>query len=163
MPRWPVVPGANGELFLCLTGMNQKEIDVQVLILDQSTADRAALADNLRRAGFTSLAVASLKAARQALAQRRFDLLLLDLNFSDGSGLQFCSEIREQLGDGLVVIFVASRSRRSHHSVAMEIGADDCVDKPWNAEELLARIEARMRRRSCPTSPICRRDTSVPS
>ncbi len=124
-----------------------EEMDVQALIVDSNADDCATLVEDLRQGGFDALAVASVRQAREALERQSFDLLLLELKLPDGDGLQLCNEIRERLGDGMVIIFVTDRKSPKYRAVGIELGADDFMDKPCNGEELLARIEARIRRR----------------
>ena len=120
---------------------------VQALVLDNNEDDCALLMDNLRAAGYDAIGVASVRQAREALERQRFDLLLLELQLPDGDGLQLCNELRERLGDGMVIIFVTDRHKPASRVVGIELGADDFMSKPCDAGELLARIESRMRRR----------------
>jgi DNA-binding response OmpR family regulator len=73
---------------------------------------------------------------------------LLELSLPDGDGFQLCNEIREHFGDRMVIIFVTRRNSPQSRVVGIELGADDFMGKPCDADELLARIEVRMRRRS---------------
>lgn len=117
------------------------------LILDDNPADRVALARDLHRGGYATMAVTTLQQARQALIGQLFDLLILEVALPDGNGLQLCSEIREQLGDNMVIIFVSTYDTPVCRVVGIQLGADDFLGKPCDAEELLARIDARQRRR----------------
>jgi DNA-binding response OmpR family regulator len=130
------------------SGPAQEEKDVQALIVDNNADDCAKVVEDLHRAGYEAVAVASVREARQALADHPFDLLLLELKLPDGDGLQFCNELRERLGDGMVIIFVTETNSPASRVVGIELGADDFMGKPCDAEELLARIDARMRWRS---------------
>ena len=127
--------------------MAKEEKNVQALIVDNNADDCAKVVEDLRRAGHEAMAVASMYEARQALADHPFDLLLLELKLPDGDGLQFCNELRERLGDGMVIIFVTNVNSPASRVVGIELGADDFMGKPCDAEELLARINVRMRRR----------------
>jgi two-component system OmpR family response regulator len=122
-------------------------MNVQALIIDNNQDECARLVENLRRAGYETVAVATASQAREALASQPFDLLLLELKLPDGDGLQLCNEIRERLGDNMIIILVSHKKSAVSRVVGIELGADDFMDKPCDAEELLARIEARMRRR----------------
>ena len=122
-------------------------MDVQALIIDNNQDDCVRLVENLRRGGYETVAVATASQAREALASQSFDLLLLELKLPDGDGLQLCNEIRERLGDKMVIILVSNKKSAASRVVGIELGADDFMDKPCDADELLARIEVRMRRR----------------
>lgn len=120
---------------------------VQALILDDNVDDCATLVENLRAGGFDTVTVASVRQAREALERQTFDLMLLELKLPDGDGLHLCNEIRERLGEGMVIIFVSSGTGAQSRTVGIELGADDFLSKPCDAGELLARIESRLRRR----------------
>ncbi len=119
---------------------------VPVLVLDGDPDECAILMEHLHQHGYEPVGVGLVQQARRALETRHFDLLLLESILPDGSGLQYCNEIRDRLGPRPVIIFVSSDSRRSSRVAALELGADDYVVKPCDAEELLARIKAKLRR-----------------
>ena len=119
---------------------------MKALILDSNAEECAGVIEHLRRAGYTSITVASVAQAREALEHQAFDVLLLEWALPDGDGAQLCNEIRERLGQGMLIMFMSSRDTPSRRVVALELGADDFLSKPCNPEELLARIEARLRR-----------------
>ncbi len=120
---------------------------VQALVLDHITEDCVALVNYLRAGGYESVAVASVRQAREALEQGSFDLFVLEMELPDGDGLQLCNEIRERLGDGLMIMFVSSQNMPAQRVTAFQLGADDVLGKPCNGEELIARIDAHRRRR----------------
>lgn len=122
-------------------------VSVQALIVDNNSADHAPLLEQLHRAGYTSVAVALLKQAWQAILSQSFDLFLLELELPDGNGLSLCHDIRERLGNGVVIIFVSAQATPAQRAVGIQLGADDFLSKPCHAEELLARIDAHRRRR----------------
>ena len=119
---------------------------MKALILDSNAEDCADVIEHLRRVGYTSITVASVAQAREALEHQAFDVLLLEWALPDGDGAQLCNEIRERLGQGMLIMFMSSRDTPSRRVVALELGADDFLSKPCNPEELLARIEAHLRR-----------------
>jgi DNA-binding response OmpR family regulator len=81
---------------------------------------------------------------RRILKQGKTDLLLLDEDCPDVGGFALCSEIRSQYHTP--IIFMAEECNVSDRVRALKLGADDIVQKPYNPNELLARIEAVMRR-----------------
>jgi DNA-binding response OmpR family regulator len=81
---------------------------------------------------------------RKTLKQGKTDLLLLDEYCPDAGGFALCSEIRSQYHTP--IIFMAEECTVSERVRALKLGADDIVQKPYNPNELLARIEAVMRR-----------------
>lgn len=120
---------------------------VHALILDSNEADYAAFVECLGNAGHVSVVVTSAQQARLALQARPFDVLLLEDVLTDGDGLVLCNEIRAQYGDEMVIIFVSRCGTPGRRTVAIQLGADDFLQKPCADEELTARIEARWRRR----------------
>lgn len=110
--------------------------------------DEPAIADTilyaLRTEGFDPEWKTTVGAAREALAQRTFALAVLDIGLPDGSGFDFCRELRTR--DGLPVIFLTARSEEIDRVVGLEIGADDYIVKPFSPRELTARVRAVLRR-----------------
>jgi two-component system OmpR family response regulator len=119
----------------------------QALVIDGDQAGSDFLVDTLRAGGYVAHAVSSAAEARAALQQQAFDVILLDLALPDADGLHLCYELRERLGTQVVIVVVSAQSTPSTRVVALEVGADDFVAKPFAADELLARIEAHLRRR----------------
>ena len=121
---------------------------MQALVVFAGNSDeRAALVNCLRQGGYDTVEVDSVQQARQALQDHQFALLFLDLGLPGASGLQLCEETRERLGAEMVIFFVSRDGTPYNGCVGLEFGADDFVLKPFNTEELLARIEAKLRRR----------------
>jgi two-component system, OmpR family, phosphate regulon response regulator PhoB len=89
----------------------------------------------------------TLEGALRRLESDAVDLVLLDVSLPDGDGFQLCSMLR---GDdrfrGLPVIFLTSRSETRDKVLAFSLGAEDYVEKPYDALELRARIQAKLRR-----------------
>jgi two-component system OmpR family response regulator len=88
------------------------------------------------------------EAMDRVLADRCFDLLILDLNLPGESGLSICRRIRA--GKGLPIIIVTAQGEDVDKIVGLEMGADDYVVKPFNPRELLARIRSVLRRSEAP-------------
>lgn len=79
-----------------------------------------------------------------ALKKSPFDLVVLDVGLPDGSGFDFCKEIRKS--STVPVIFLTARAGEVDRVVGLEIGADDFMAKPFSPRELAARIKAVLRR-----------------
>jgi two-component system, OmpR family, response regulator len=84
------------------------------------------------------------KAMDVALADRAFDLLILDLNLPGEDGLSICRRVRTELE--LPIIIVTAQGEDIDRVIGLEMGADDYVVKPFNPRELLARIRSVLRR-----------------
>jgi DNA-binding response OmpR family regulator len=116
-----------------------------ILIVDDDTLLRRSLAFNLEKAGYRTSSAAT---AEDALAQARLDppdLVLLDIGLPGMDGLDALRALRQQ-ADNVPVIFLTARRRELDQVLGLELGADDYVAKPFDADVLLARIKAVLRR-----------------
>jgi two-component system response regulator RegX3 len=98
----------------------------------------------LEDVGYTVKHEVDANAARRTLKQSTSDLVLLDEECPEIGGYTFCSEIRSQYHTP--IIFMAENFKVADRVRALKMGADDVIQKPYNPNELLARIEAVMRR-----------------
>jgi len=98
----------------------------------------------LEDVGYTAIHEGDEHGMRRILKQGKTDLLLLDEECSDVGGYDLCSEIRSQYHTP--IIFMAADCTVANRVRALKLGADDIATKPYNPNELLAQIEAVMRR-----------------
>ncbi len=89
----------------------------------------------------------------ETLRRARYDIVLLDINMPDISGVQVCREIRS--GSDIAIIMLTVRSGERDKTEAFAAGADDFVTKPFGFPELLARMRATLRRRGRPLESEC--------
>ena len=89
--------------------------------------------------------------AREALAGAQFDLLILDVNLPDGSGLEFLRALR-QSGDRTPAILLTANDLELDEVAGLEAGADDYITKPFSLAVLRARVNAQLRR-AAPVQP----------
>jgi DNA-binding response OmpR family regulator len=116
-----------------------------ILIVEDDEAIATGLSLNLRLAGNEPEVARDGEQALVLLGDRGFDLVLLDLNLPRKNGLEVLSELRE--ADNLVpVIVLSARDGETDKVAALRLGADDYVTKPFALAELLARIDAVLRR-----------------
>ncbi|MFO1295077.1 MAG: phosphate regulon transcriptional regulator PhoB [Rubrivivax sp.] len=121
----------------------------QVLVVEDERPIREMIAFGLRRAGFEVREAADCRAARAALADRRPDLLLVDWMLPDTSGLEFTRALKkERETRDLPVIMLTARAEESDKVAGLEGGADDYITKPFSPRELVARVNALLRRAS---------------
>ena len=93
----------------------------------------------------------TLTQARETLAEERFDLLILDANLPDGSGLDLLRQVRTN-GDATPVILLTANDLELDEVTGLEAGADDYITKPFSLAVLRARVNAQLRR-SAPVQP----------
>lgn len=122
-------------------------MSARLLLIDDDTRLTGMVGDYLRSAGFEVSAAGNLAQAREALAQGRFELIVLDLMLPDGDGLDFCRWLR---GDARwrhqPVLMLSARGEPMDRILGLELGADDYLAKPFEPRELQARIKALLRR-----------------
>ena len=118
--------------------------DGHILIVDDDAQIRQLAGKFLREHGYRVTTARDGREMRQALTAASIDLVILDIMLPCGNGLELCKEIRSR--SALPVIMLTARGSETDRIVGLEIGADDYVAKPFNPRELLARINAVLRR-----------------
>lgn len=123
-----------------------------ILIVEDDQAIAAGLALNLKIAGYVPTIVHDGEEAMAALATQRPDLILLDINLPRKNGLAVITELR-RAGDVTPIIMVSARSDEFDKVAALRLGADDYVTKPFSLAELMARVDAVLRRAGPAVAP----------
>lgn len=116
----------------------------RILVVEDDSRIRAELLDALRHAGFDASVAVTLGMARTA-AERRHDLILLDLGLPDGDGLELVRELRGA-GRAVPILILTARDTPEQRVAGLEAGADDYVVKPFHLPELVARVRGLLRR-----------------
>lgn len=116
----------------------------QILIVEDDPVAATTLAAYLGKEGYRVHTAADGESMRERFARDDIDLVLLDISLPDDDGFSLLREIRRRSEIG--VIMVTSKADEVDRIVALEIGADDYVVKPFNARELLARVKNLLRR-----------------
>jgi DNA-binding response OmpR family regulator len=116
----------------------------RVLIIDDDERLNALLVDYLGRFGFTVRAVAHPRDGLRVLRADTPDLLVLDIMLPETDGLSLCRKIRE--GSRVPIIMLTARGDVADRIVGLEMGADDYLPKPFEPRELVARMQAVLRR-----------------
>jgi DNA-binding response OmpR family regulator len=131
---------------------------VRVLLVEDDDRVAAALTDLLRRHG---VVVSRAATGEQALAGSDVDLVLLDLGLPDMDGAAVCRALRRI--SQVPIIAVTARAEERDRVLLLRTGADDYIVKPYSSAELLARIEAVVRRtRHGPAAPPPRPAVAAP-
>ena len=119
----------------------------KVLVVDDDVRLRQLLERYLRDQGFGARAVDGAEAMDRAMAREHYDLLVLDLMMPGEDGLAICRRLRGTKSD-VPIIMLTAKGDDVDRIVGLELGADDYLPKPFNPRELVARINAVMRRRA---------------
>jgi len=119
----------------------------QILVVEDERPIREMIAFGLRRAGFEVREAADARSGRAEVANKLPDLLLVDWMLPDTSGLEFTRALkRDRETRELPVIMSTARAEEGDKVAGLEGGADDYITKPFSPRELLARINAVLRR-----------------
>ena len=117
----------------------------EILIVEDDEVIMGTLAYNLSREGYeVSQSTTGAEALRMA-RKLRPDLILLDIMLPGESGIEVCEHIREA-DEEVVVIMITAKDAEEDKVRGFEVGADDYVTKPFGIKELLARINANLKR-----------------
>ncbi|WP_112807722.1 response regulator transcription factor [Ensifer sp.] len=118
---------------------------MRVLIVEDDDILRDGLKVGLALAGFTTDAVATRESADAALAAGSFDAVVLDLMLPDGSGIDVLKKLRDGRDDTPVLLLTA-RDTVADRVSGLDMGADDYLGKPFDLDEVAARLRALARR-----------------
>jgi DNA-binding response OmpR family regulator len=121
----------------------------QILILEDDEAIATGLSLNLKLEGYASRIVHDGVDAAAAIDEMRPDLILLDISLPRKNGLDILREVRGA-GDRVPVIVLSAREGEYDKVAALRLGADDYVTKPFALAELMARVQAVLRRAQPP-------------
>jgi two-component system alkaline phosphatase synthesis response regulator PhoP len=130
-----------------MTPPDRKEANQEtILVIEDDKSLRNGLAMNFQLQGFKVVTAADGDEGMKKAFDARPDIIILDIMLPGWSGLDILSELREKSAD-VPVLILSARDRTQDKIEGLEIGADDYVTKPFELKELLARVEAMLRRR----------------
>ena len=117
----------------------------KILIAEDDANIRLGLAATLESEGYDVTAAGDGAQALKLFGQGKFDLVILDVMMPKASGYDVCRELRAR-GERTPVLFLTAKGEEIDKVVGLKLGADDYVTKPFGVHELLARVEALLRR-----------------
>ncbi len=120
---------------------------MKVLIVEDQQRLGQFLEQGLKECAYTATWVNTCKAARDALAETAYDVILLDLGLPDGDGIDLLRQWRAS-GFNEPVLILSARDSVEDRVKGLDVGADDYLPKPFSFEELLARVRSLARRQS---------------
>lgn len=115
-----------------------------ILIVDDDEDLSLIISDMLENYGYKVSHAGNSAAAFDLLSENRYHLVLLDINLPTGTGFELCEELRKV--SSVPVIFASARTRETDRITGFDIGGDDYLPKPYSMQELLARVNALIRR-----------------
>jgi DNA-binding response OmpR family regulator len=107
------------------------------------------IAQTLEKEGYRAHKAKNLSEARDSIRHSRPDLIVLDRRLPDGDGLELCRELKSG-PPAMPILFLTSKNSTADKVVGLKMGADDYLTKPFELDELLARVEALLRRSETP-------------
>lgn len=119
----------------------------KILVLDDEPELRALLGTYLGSRGYRVRQVEDAAQLDRLLGRESFDVLILDVMMPGEDGLSICKRLR-MAGETIPILMLTARGETVDRIVGLEMGADDYLAKPFEPRELLARIEAIMRRQT---------------
>jgi two-component system alkaline phosphatase synthesis response regulator PhoP len=125
-------------------------MEQRILLVEDEAGLRLTLQDRLRSEGYAVETAADGQQGLEKALQGQFSLILLDLMLPKKSGFDVCGELR-QAGVATPVLMLTARGQTMDKVLGLKIGADDYLTKPFEMAELLARVEALLRRSAAST------------
>ena len=122
---------------------------MKALIVDDDLALADVVSFTLRRAGFEISTANDGMTALERWQQERPDFVILDLNLPKLSGLEVCKRIRQE--SDIPILILSVRGEDDDIVTGLQVGADDYVVKPFSPRQLVARVEALLRRSGSPS------------
>ncbi len=122
-----------------------------VLVVDDDPHIREIISFALEQAGMTAVEAVNGLKALDLVQQENPALIILDINMPEVDGFQFCKEIRKT--SEVPILFLSSRDEEIDRVVGLEIGGDDYVSKPFSPRELIARVNAILKRAQATPTP----------
>src|SRR5271170_6294423 len=118
---------------------------MRVLLVEDDEMIAQGLQTALRQGGFAVDWMRDGKSAAAALQTSSFDVILLDLGLPQRDGIDVLRDLRKR-GDGTPVIILTARDEKQHRIAGLDAGADDYIVKPFDLDEVMARMRSVLRR-----------------
>lgn len=120
------------------------------LIIDDEKELAESTAEYFNLFGINTAVVNSAEESRSFFSENTADLILLDINLGDGSGFELCKELRNSTD--VPILFISARSSDDDKLIALNIGGDDYIEKPYSLSVMLAKVKAVLKRYSSAVS-----------
>ena len=123
----------------------------RILLVEDEEDLRMTLCDRLKAEGYSAEAAADGETGLHKAVQNAYDLIILDVMLPKKNGFDVCRDVRNA-GIATPIIMLTARGQLVDKILGLKIGADDYLTKPFEILELLARVEAHIRRGSTPST-----------
>lgn len=118
-----------------------------ILVLEDDVVTLKMIKGTLEKHGFRIAGAQDETSADEILSTQKINAAILDLNLPDTNGIEFLKKIRNHpVYNFIPILILTSNDDKMETVLALEIGADDYITKPFNSRELIARLNARLRR-----------------
>lgn len=116
----------------------------ECLVIDDEKMLADSTAEYFNLFGVKTAVAYSASECREFFQENTAELLLLDINLGDGSGFELCRELREKTG--IPILFISARTSDDDKIIALNIGGDDYIQKPYSLGVLLAKVKVVLKR-----------------
>lgn len=116
----------------------------KILLVEDDEALALGVEYTLKEEGYDTHRVSTIKEGKVAIDSNYYDLILLDINFPDGSGYDLCKYIK--INKDIPIIFLTALDEEVNVVLGLDLGGDDYITKPFRVRELLSRIRVVLRR-----------------
>ncbi|MEG0261363.1 MAG: response regulator transcription factor, partial [Lysinibacillus sp.] len=118
----------------------------KILIVEDDIDIMEVLSRYISNEGYTVLKAETITSGWKIIQEQQPDLILLDVNLPDGNGFDLARQLREVTD--AILIFVTVNNSIAHKLEGFDVGADDYITKPFIPKELMARIQAHLKRKA---------------
>ena len=122
-----------------------------ILLLEDDKSLNRGISFKLKKEGYNVCTAFNIKEAKDVFENNKVDLIISDVGLPDGSGFDFCEEIRKI--SNVHIIMLTALDQEIDIVAGYDIGADDYITKPFSVRELMARIKANLRKSEIKESP----------
>lgn len=122
----------------------------ECLVIDDEKMLADSTAEYFNLFGVKTAVAYSASECREFFRENTAELLLLDINLGDGSGFELCKELRQKTG--IPILFISARTSDDDKIIALNIGGDDYIQKPYSLGVLLAKVKVVLKRYGQSTS-----------
>lgn len=117
---------------------------IKVMIIEDDSKLRMIMSEYLNKWNFESFVISNFESIDKQVLEGKPDLILLDINLPSYDGFYWCRKIRQV--SNIPIIFISSRTENMDIVMAMNVGGDDFIQKPFSLEVLVAKMNAVLRR-----------------